>query len=206
MILADSPQTRQCAADVIATGGVLGFRTDTFYGLGADPFDPKALIKLKALKGSEASKPILVVLSDLDQANRLTETASVLFDDLRRLFWPGPLTIVVKAPDAVPAELTGSSGTVGIRLPLDEEVQEFIRVCGGILTATSANLAGEPPARTANDVEEYFGDALSMVVNSGPAKAERPSTVLDISQAVPRLLREGVISRAELERALPGLQ
>src|SRR5947209_9921151 len=123
MILPDNTETRARAAKIIAAGGVVAFRTDTFYGLGADPFNREALLKLKALKGREEGKPILVVLSDADVAARFTPGGSKLFEVLRARFWPGALTLVVAARAEVPSELTGNTGTVGLRLPDDGAVR-----------------------------------------------------------------------------------
>lgn len=204
MIIKESEEAQRLAADVIARGGVLAFRTDTFYGLGADPFNREALQQINELKGRDG-KPILVVISDASEARRFIAQESKLFEAVRMRHWPGALTIVVKARADVPDELTAASGTVGLRLPDDDEVRSFIRSTGGALTATSANLAGEPPARTAEEVASSFPTGLDLIVDGGTARGDKPSTVLDLSGAHIRLLREGVISRRELEVTLPEL-
>jgi L-threonylcarbamoyladenylate synthase len=201
-ILKDSQHTRQLAASAIARGGVIAFLTDTFYGLGADPFDRRALQRINALKGREGGKPILVVLSDQAEAERFILSRSELFEALSRKHWPGPLTLVVKARKEVPEEITAGSGTVGLRLPFDEDVREFVRSCGGALTATSANPAGEQPARTAAEVDGYFPELLDLIVDAGRARSDAPSTVLDTSGETPRLIREGAVSRQQLQETL----
>ncbi len=201
-ILKDSPQTRQLAKSVIARGGVMAFLTDTFYGLGADPFNRGALQRINALKGREEGKPILVVLSDRAEAERFILSRSELFEAVSRKHWPGALTLVVKARREVPEELTGGSGTVGLRLPFDESVRELVRSCGGALTATSANPAGEEPARTAAEVDGYFPQLLDLIVDAGVAQSLAPSTVLDTSGPVPRLIREGALSARQLQETL----
>lgn len=205
MILADSQSTRTRAASVIATGGVVAFRTDTFYGLGADPFNPEALRRLKSLKGREEGKPILVIISDAAEAERFMATRSEVFNFVSAKHWPGALTIVVGAKREVPAELTAWSGTIGVRLPDDERVREFVRKCGGALTATSANLSGEPPARTAQEVARSFPDDLDLIIDDGEARGEQPSTVLDLSRSEPRLIRAGALSRQAIEETLSSL-
>jgi L-threonylcarbamoyladenylate synthase len=202
MTLVDNKQTRERARNVMAAGGVIAFRTDTFYGLGADPFNRDALIKINSLKGREGGKPILIVISDAALAQRFIADSSKLFEAVCERHWPGALTLVVKARREVPEELTAGSGTVGVRLPDDEGVREFVRACGGALTATSANLAGEPPARTAAEVARYFPSTLDMIVDGGPARGDKPSTVLDVSEGRARLIREGVVSRSQLEETL----
>lgn len=201
-ILKDSPQARQLAKSAIARGRVIAFLTDTFYGLGADPFNRQALQKIYALKGREARKPILVVLSDRAEAERFILSRSELFEAVSRQHWPGALTLVVKARKEVPEEITGGSGTVGLRLPADESVREFVRSCGGALTATSANPSSEQPARTAAEVEGYFPQLLDLIVDGGTARSDAPSTVLDTSGTTPRLIREGALSVRQLQETL----
>jgi L-threonylcarbamoyladenylate synthase len=199
------PQTDESfprIAETIARGGVIAFRTDTFYGLGGDLFNRIALQRIRQLKGREASKPILVVISDVDQIERLISERSRAFDLLAERFWPGALTLIGKAALAVPDEVTADTGTIGIRLPDDDNVRELIRSCGGALTATSANLSGEEPAKTAQQVHKYFGDAIDLIVDGGEARTDRPSTVVDVSDAEPNLVREGVITWLEIQTEL----
>jgi L-threonylcarbamoyladenylate synthase len=204
MIVKDGEEAHKRAVKVIAAGGVIAFRTDTFYGLGADPFNREALRRVNELKGRDG-KPILVVISDAFESERFTSSRSKLFDTIRSHHWPGALTVVVSARPEVPDELTAGSETIGMRLPDDDRVRSFIRACGGALTATSANLAGESPARTAEEVAQYFQAGLDLIVDDGAAQSDKPSTILDLSRAEIRLLREGVVSRAELEETLRDL-
>jgi L-threonylcarbamoyladenylate synthase len=205
MIASDSQSTRLRAADIIKAGGIVAFRTDTFYGLGADPFNKEALAALRELKGREAAKPILVIISDETQAERFIVGRSRLFDQVCKQHWPGPLTIVVRARREVPIELTAGTGTIGVRLPDDERVREFVRACGGALTATSANQAGEPPARTAQEVARSFPIGLDLIVDGEAARGDQPSTVLDLSNGEPRLIREGALSKQELAKTFASL-
>jgi L-threonylcarbamoyladenylate synthase len=204
-ILRDGAETRERARTIIARGGLLAFRTDTFYGLGASPFDVEAVRAVNDLKGREG-KPILVVISDAAQADRLIARRSKLFDLLAARFWAGALTLVATAREELPAELTAGTGTVGVRLPADEDVREFVRACGGALTATSANRAGEPPARSAGEVARAFPTGLDLIVDGGETHAAEPSTVVDVSGAQVRLIREGVIAWAKIEAELESLE
>lgn len=202
MILEESEQTRLQAAEIVARVGVVAFRTDTFYGLGANPFNREAIKRIKAVKGREATKPILIVVSELDQVARFISDPSLAFDRLAEKFWPGPLTLIGKATKEVPDEITAGTKTVGLRLPADDSVRALVRACGGALTATSANPAGKPPARTAREVESYFGTTIDLIVDAGEARSERPSTVVDVSADEPVLIREGVIAWAEIQKEL----
>lgn len=187
------------ASEVISNGGVVAFRTDTFYGLGADPFNSAAVARLRELKGREDNKPILLLISDADLVERLITTRSDQFKMAAREFWPGPLTIIGAAVAALPEEITAGSGTVGVRLPADEKVRQFVRECGGVLTATSANPAGREPARSAPEVASYFTD-LDLIVDGGEVSATEPSTVLDVLTSPPRIVREGAIPRNVIEQ------
>src|SRR5438552_1148194 len=138
----------QDAAKVVANGGVIAFRTDTFYGLGANPFNRDAVKKVKQLKGSEDEKPVLIVISDREQVDRFISEPSQTFELLARTFWPGPLTLVCKATADVPEEITAGTKTIGMRLPGDDKVRGLVRACGGALTATSANPSRQEPARS----------------------------------------------------------
>jgi L-threonylcarbamoyladenylate synthase len=201
LIYPDSPESRERALRVVNAGGLVAFRTDTFYGVGADPFNPEALEAINALKGRDG-KPILVLVSDTEAARRLVARRTRAFDVLSARHWPGALTLVAEARAEVPELLTGGTRTVGVRLPDDAEARAFVRACGRMLTATSANVAGAKPARTAAEVARYFPEAQGLIIDGGAARTELPSTVLDVSGERPRLIREGVVTRTELEETL----
>lgn len=201
LIYPDSPEARERASSVVAGGGLVAFRTDTFYGVGADPFNPAALELINALKGRDG-KPILVIAADAADAGRLIAERTRTFELLAARHWPGALTLVAAARAEVPELLTAGTGTIGVRLPDDSDVRTLVRACGGLLTATSANPAGRPPARTAAEVAGYFPEGLGLVIDGGATRTELPSTVVDVTGPKPRLIREGVVTRAELEVTL----
>lgn len=201
MLVPDSERTQENAARVIANGGVIAFRTDTFYGLGADPLNQKAVSAIRKLKGREETKPLLLLISDVGEVERFIASPSDLFRAVAIHHWPGPITLVGVACPQLPEELTAGTGTIGVRLPDNEEVRALVRACGGALTATSANLSGSPPARTAKETETYFPSGLGLIIDSGEVRATQPSTVLDLS-GKPRLIREGAITREDLQRTL----
>jgi L-threonylcarbamoyladenylate synthase len=206
VIIPQTTESLASVAEIIARGGVIAFRTDTFYGLGADPFNRAAVQTIKKLKGREEGKPILIVISDRDQVERFIADRSPAFHLLSEKFWPGPLTLIEKAAPGVPEEITAGSATVGVRLPDDDEVRALVRACGGALTATSANLSGNAPAGTAKAAASYFLTGIDLIVDGGEVSAALPSTVLDLSDPVPRVIREGAVSKTEIARALGTLQ
>ena len=206
MIVPDDGAARRRAAEVISQGGVIAFRTDTFYGLGADPFNATAVKRIRELKGREGDKPLLLVISDEEQIPRFISKQSSLFTEVAKRFWPGPLTIVGEARDELPGELTAGTGTIGLRLPDDKDVRKLVRECGGALTATSANVSGQPEARSANDVASYFPIGIDLIIDGGEVTVTRPSTVVDLSSPEPRIIREGTIKATELESFLHSLR
>jgi len=198
MIQKDNEQTRREASQLIAAGGIIAFRTDTFYGLGADPLNTDAVRKIRELKGRDDIKPILLLIADDSEVDRFVQQ-SEFFKLVARDHWPAPLTLIGVSRPEVPTELTAGTGSLGIRLPDDEEVRALVRACGGALTATSANVSGQPPARTAKEVENYFPAGIDLIVDGGEVTATEASTVLDVSSSKARLVREGAISLDELK-------
>lgn len=186
------------AARVIASGGVIAFRTDTFYGLGVDPLNAAAVKRIWELKGREEGKPILLLISDREQVERFVSTTSSTFMQLAKQFWPGPLTVIGTARPQLPPELTAGTGTIGLRLPDDERVRGIVRACGGALTATSANPAQQPAARSAKQVRDYFADKLDLIVDDGAVEVSEPSTVVDATGKTAKIVRDGLITRAQL--------
>ena len=197
MIHNDDAQTKERAAQVISAGGLIAFRTDTFYGLGADPLNSDAVRKIKELKGREDNKPILLLICDVDQIDRFIEEP----DPYRKIavqYWPAALTLIGKARPELPTDLTAGTNTIGLRLPDDEELRAFVRVCGGTLTATSANPSGNPAAQTAAEVENYFPTGIDLIIDSGAALITEPSTVVDVSGEQAKMIREGAVRKSEL--------
>jgi L-threonylcarbamoyladenylate synthase len=206
VIISQTTDSLRQISDAIARGGVIAFRTDTFYGLGADPFNRDAVQKIKQLKGREEHKPILIIISDRKALTRFLAERTANFELLAKAFWPGPLTLIGKAASSVEDEITAGTETVGVRLPVDEKVRALVAACGGALTATSANPSSEAPATTAQKVFSYFGDAIDLIVDGGEVGVEQPSTVLDVSGGEPRLIREGAISWARIQAEIDRIE
>lgn len=202
MIVPQTLNSFQHVAKVITTGGVIAFRTDTFYGLGADPFNASAVQKIRELKGREDDKPILIVISNTREIDRLIPLRTKAFDDLAKRFWPGALTIIGQATAELPHQVTAGMKTVGVRLPDDDRVRALIAACGDALTATSANASGQPAARTAAECESYFGQQIDLIVDGGATTSAAPSTVVDATTAELKLVREGVIPWSEIRSAI----
>jgi L-threonylcarbamoyladenylate synthase len=201
MIVPGNSSSHVKAAEIIRGGGVIAFRTDTFYGLGADPFNREAIVRIRELKGREDDKPILLLVSDENEVDRFIEQ-SEFFKLVAKGHWPAPLTLIGVARTEVPIELTAGTKSLGVRLPDDDEVRSFVRACGGALTATSANVSGQPPARTAKEVENYFPAGIDLIIDGGEVAAIEPSTVIDLNGPQPKLIREGAVKVEALSALL----
>jgi L-threonylcarbamoyladenylate synthase len=180
--------------------GLTAIPTETFYGLGVNPFDRAALDRLSVLKGRAEEKPILVLVSSQEDLSSFAEHVPSAAAVLMEAFWPGALTILFPARASVPTIVTAGTGKIGIRLSSCQPLREVLARVGP-LTGTSANRAGAPPAQTACEVEQAFGDEVDMIVDAGPTPGGLPSTVIEADKTV-RIVREGAIPRAIIEAAL----
>jgi len=191
------------AADLISRGGVIGYPTETAYGLGADAMHGDARERIFAIKGREQDKPLPVIVSDLDQLAALCEPLPSSLPILASRFWPGPLTLVVLLRPEL-REAFGGNASLAARvsgLPLARELARAADCC---LTATSANRSGGEPARNARDVVATLGDELDMILDGGEVSRLAPSTIVDLTSEAPRLLRAGPVAFDEVLQALRG--
>lgn len=200
--VADGPDGRAAAIRVLRDGGIVAVPTDTVYGLAVALDAPDGLERLFEAKRRPADRAIAVLLADVEQA----ATLGVMTPAARALgeaFWPGGLTLVLaRRPELpVPDALTGGRPTIGLRVP-DHPAPRAIAAALGPLPTTSANLSGEPEAGDAAEIEALFGERIDLILDAGPARGGRPSTVVDVSGASPRILREGAIPSAEVESRL----
>ena len=184
-------------------GGIIGFPTDTAYGLGCDPFNEGAVDRLFRLKGRPETKPILLVIDSLAMAESISQP-SEMFHAVATRFWPGPLTVVVEAKLAVPANVTAGTGTIGLRWPVAPIATSLLKRFGKPITATSANRMGQPSAITADEIRSQLGEGLDAIVDDGSLPVRGGSTLLDITADPPLLLREGPISYETLQTFFNG--
>jgi len=185
-------------SQVLLQGGVAAFPTETFYGLGADARNEKALQKIFQIKGREENKPLILLIGDRDWLSGLVRSIPPVAGRLMEKFWPGPLTLVFEASPQLSALLTGGTGTVGVRLSPHPVAQALIQAVGRAITATSANLSGQPSASVAAEVFRALGNRVDAILDGGQTAGGLGSTVLDVSSPSPRIIRRGVISQAEL--------
>jgi L-threonylcarbamoyladenylate synthase len=187
------------AARWLRAGGLVAFPTESFYGLGALAQSPRAVERLVAVKRRPADQPILVIVADREQLAQVIERTPPMAERCMERFWPGPLTLVLPARPTVSPLLTGTTGRLGVRLPAPALPRLLAAAAGGPVTATSANRSGAPPPTTAAMVQAALGAAIDLILDGGPTPGGPPSTVLDLCDERPRLIREGRISRGRLQ-------
>ena len=195
-----SPKIIEQALACVQSGGVLAVPTDSFYALAVGIFQPAALEQLLAIKGDRAHKPFPVLIGEPSQLDQLVDEVPELAKKLRRKFWPGLLTLVLKAKANLPPVLTSEQGTVGVRQPNYSQLCNLL-ICTGPLTGTSANRMGQSPAITAEDVQRHLGDEVALILDGGPTAGGQPSTVLQVEPEL-RIIRQGAISRSAIHEVL----
>lgn len=200
-VVRDAPQRDAIdeAAKWIRAGYVIAIPTDTLYGLAADPFSEAAVARVFEVKGRSMDRALPLVAADVAQIasslGRLSETAARLADR----FWPGPLTLLVPAPRQLARDVSGGTGTVGVRVPADAIARAVCVACGHPVTATSANLSGDPAVATPDEVERTLGDRIEFLLDAGTTPGGAPSTIVDVTTGEPRLVRAGAIEWGEIQ-------
>ncbi len=171
---------------IIRDGNIVAFPTETFYGLGTDALNPKAIDRIFEIKGRDAKNPIPLIIGDPCQLVNLIDELPDPGRILIKYFWPGPLTIVFKASSVILPALTAGTGKIGIRLSSHPLASLISRKLSGPITATSANITGAPEATTARQAAERLGDRVGFIIDGGATPGGKGSTVLDISAGPPR--------------------
>ncbi len=183
---------------MILHGGAVAYPTETFYGLGADALAVQALHRVFQIKGRDQNKPLLLLIAEREWGPGLVKRISPIAERLMERFWPGPLTLVFEASTHLPLILTADTGKVGLRISSHPVAQALVRAVGRAITGTSANLSGQPSASSALEVFKALGKQVDAILDGGRTAGGLGSTVLDVSGVSPKILRQGVISRAEL--------
>jgi L-threonylcarbamoyladenylate synthase len=188
-----SPAIIAKAADAIIHGGVVAMPTDTLYGLAVDPFNTTAVEKLFALKGRAENQPIPLVATDNGQVYDWIGELSPLGFLLAEKFWPGPLTLIMRAPLTIDRRIAGAGHTVGVRVPEHDVTRALCAAAGRPLTATSANISGQPATADPEVVVRTIGSGLDVLLDAGTTRGGAPSTLVDVTRPDPILVREGAI-------------
>lgn len=202
----DEPEAQHI--DTIAAslhrGSVVALPTDTFYGLAVDPVNLRAVEQIYEVKSRARHKPLSLLLAEVSQAYELARNLDTAFDRLTERFWPGPLTLVVRAGSKLPLRVTANTGNVAIRVPEAAIPRNVVSRLGVPITATSANLSGYPECTSASCVRGQLGDKIPLIVDGGHTRRSVPTTIVDLSGGGNHwmILREGAIPTHEIALAL----
>jgi L-threonylcarbamoyladenylate synthase len=188
------------AVEILANGGIIAYPTETFYGLGADATNEKAIEKIFATKGRDFKNPISLIIGHTDDVYPLVQDLPETAQKLMAAFWPGALTIVFLAANNVSPLLTAGSGKIGLRVSSHPVAREIVQKLKKPITATSANLSGAPECVKASEVAEQIGDIIDAIVDLGDTPGTKGSTIIDVTCDPPVILREGAVSRQTIEK------
>lgn len=183
--------------EVLKGGGIIAYPTESFYALGVLATDEAAVKKLCRIKNRPANKPLPVIVGDMETLSSIVKSVPSQAEALIEKFWPGPLTIIFEAKSGLPALLTGGSQRIAVRIPGESAALHLAKIARLPITATSANPSGSAPARRAQEVIDYFGESVDLVIDAGETPGGKPSTIVDTTVTPLRILRAGRIELQE---------
>ncbi|MBO5372182.1 MAG: threonylcarbamoyl-AMP synthase [Lachnospiraceae bacterium] len=190
------------AADIIQSGGLVAFPTETVYGLGADALQPEASKRIYAAKGRPSDNPLIVHISKFEDLIYIAREVPKEAEQLAKAFWPGPLTMIVNKNEKVPYETTGGMDTVAVRMPSHPVALELIRQSGCLIAAPSANTSGRPSPTLAEHVAEDMSGRIPMILDGGEVGIGIESTIIDLTEEIPMILRPGYITEEMLAEVI----
>ena len=205
LLSAAAPETPQIAADIIKKGGLVAIPTETVYGLGANGLDEQAVIKIFEAKGRPQDNPLILHVAEPAEMEKFCHDIPKSAYLLAEKFWPGPLTMVLPARDIVPRRTTAGLDTVAVRCPDNDTTRQIIRLSGVPIAAPSANISGKPSTTTAQHVFHDHNGKIDAIVDGGPCRVGVESTIVDLTDERPRLLRPGGITPEQLIEVLGDL-
>ena len=193
-----SPQSFISAVEILRAGGVVVYPTETFYGLGVDALNQKAIKKVFTIKGRSFAQPLLILIPEQDYLPRYVTEVSEKARRLMEHFWPGPLTMVFSASPQLPSILTADTKKIAIRISPHPIARALTSAFAGPLTSTSANISGEQSPATAKEVFARLGGMIDLIIDGGKTPGQMPSTIVDVTFSPPQLVREGVVPFSEI--------
>lgn len=195
----------QKAIGILRKGGLVVAPTETFYGILGNPWSRKAVKRLIQLKGRDFGKPIPLIAGSVKTVQDMAPYVPPLFASLAERFWPGPVTLVLKAPTGLPPGVTAGTDSIGIRVPAQSPAQDLTRFYRGPLTATSANFQGMSPPRSVSELDPDLVAGVDLVIDGGWTPGGLPSTVLNLVSDPPVIIRRGALGK-EVEEFLEKLE
>jgi len=198
-----SPELLMPAIEIIRTGGVVAYPTETFYGLGVDAFSSEAIKRIYSIKKRELSLPLLILIPNAGLLGEYAEKIPDIAWKLIKQFWPGPLTIVFSASPKLPSILTARTKKIAIRMSSHPIARLLTEEFHGPITSTSANITGLRSPVTSEEVFLQLGNNLEMIIDGGATPGGTPSTIVDVTTSPPRMVREGIIPFSEIKSLFP---
>lgn len=190
------------AGEILKSGGLVAFPTETVYGLGGNALDPAASNRIYAAKGRPSDNPLIVHIADMESLKQIVREVPPGAELLAGKYWPGPLTMIFDKADCVPLETTGGLESVAVRMPVNKIARELIRRSGGYIAAPSANTSGRPSPTLAKHVIDDLSETIDMIIDGGVTDIGLESTIVDFTVDVPTILRPGYINQKMLEKVL----
>ncbi len=198
----EDENTAAIAARIIRNGGLVALPTETVYGLGADGLSPSAVDKIYEAKGRPKDNPMILHVTGMEQVESLCHSIPETAYTLAEKFWPGPLTMILPAKDHIPRRTTGGLSTVAVRCPDSAVTRQVIALSGTAIAAPSANLSGKPSTTTAQHVLHDHDGRIDAVIDGGACRVGVESTIIDLTEKPPRLLRPGGVTPEQLRSVL----
>ncbi len=204
--ISPQPDKIAFAAQLMQAGKLVAFPTETVYGLGANAFDAAAVERVFAAKSRPANDPMIVHIARQEQLGAVANDIPSEARTLTRVFWPGPLTLILRKTEAIPPNVTAGLGTVAVRMPANEIALALIEACGFPIAAPSANLFARPSPTAAEHVLQDLGEHIDLIIDGGQTLIGLESTVVDMTSCPPKILRPGGTSLEALQAVLPGIE
>lgn len=192
-------QKLRYSAEIIKNGGIVVFPTETVYGIGTNGLDKEAVERLYKIKERPLNKPISLLVSDYEMIEKVVKDINELEYKIMKKFFPGPLTIILNKKDIVPDIVTSRGSTVGIRMPEEEITRKLIEYAGVPIAAPSANISGKASGIDLQEIVKEFGDKVDYYIDGGKSKIGIGSTIVKVENNTIKILREGSISKKEIE-------
>lgn len=189
-------------AKIIKNGGIVIFPTETVYGIGANAFDEEAVKKIYEIKQRNFNKPISLLVNDMKMVEMVARDITSSEYALMEAFFPGPFTIILKKKDCVPNIVTANSESVGIRMPSGEIARKLIEYAGIPIATPSANISGKPSGTNVPNIINDFNEKIDYIIDGGESKIGVASTIVQVIDNVPHILRQGIITKEEIEKVV----
>lgn len=194
------------ACDILKKGGLVAIPTETVYGLGADASNPQAVEKIFKLKGRPTNHPLIVHIGNIEELSHWAKDIPDIAFTLAQHFWPGPLTLILPKADWVPLEVTGGQTSIGLRIPSHPVTLALLSQFKGGIAAPSANKFGHVSPTSAEHVKNEFGDDIDLILPGHICEVGIESTILNLTEIPPRILRPGMLSEVDLKKFIPDIQ